>query len=56
MTEPSAAGVYHDTDLPGLVNAHLAGCVLVEDLVDNLDLSVVVACSQSSELNMSSWY
>lgn len=50
MPEASAAAVDHHTHLAFVVNAHLLGGVVIVDLIHHLDLSIVVSCSQSAEL------
>ena len=45
MSEATTAAVYHDTDLPLVLNAHLPSIELVVDLIYHLDLCIVVPCS-----------
>lgn len=51
MTQPSAAAMYHDTHLAHFVDAHLAGCCLIKDLLHHLDLSIMIACPKRAHLH-----
>lgn len=50
MAQAPAAAVDHHAHLPLVVDAHLLGSILIEDLVHDLDLCVVVACTQGPQL------
>lgn len=50
VSESSAAAVDHHAHLTFVVDAHLLRGVVVVDLVHHLDLSVVVSCSQRTQL------
>ena len=41
-----------EVHLAFLVNAHLPCCYIIKHLVDDLDLCIVVACSQGPHLHM----
>mmetsp|Transcript_23153 Transcript_23153/g.57605 ORF Transcript_23153/g.57605 Transcript_23153/m.57605 type:complete len:212 (-) Transcript_23153:621-1256(-) len=54
VAQTSAARVDHDANLALLVDTHLFGDEWVVDLVDNLDLRIVVASSEGSQLRQAS--
>ena len=50
VAQASASTVDHHTHLSLMVNAHFLSSILVENLIHNLDFCIVVACSQSPQL------
>ena len=50
MTQPSAATVYHDTNLPHLVDTHFTRRWLIKDLLHHLNLSIMVTRSKRTHL------
>lgn len=51
MTETATSTVHHDTNLPNMVNTHFAGRILVVDLVNNLDFTIVISGAKCPKLN-----
>lgn len=52
VAQASASTVDHHTHLSLMVDAHFLSSILIENLIHNLDFCIVVACSQSPQLQM----
>lgn len=50
VAQASAATVDHHTHLAFVINAHLLGSILIINLIHNLNLSVMVSCTQRPQL------
>lgn len=50
VAQTSAATVDHHAHLPFVVDAHLPGSIFVVDVIHNLDLGVMISCSQGPQL------
>lgn len=52
VAQASASTVDHHTHLSLMVDAHFLSRILIENLIHNLDFCIVVAGSQSPQLQM----
>lgn len=52
VAQASASAVDHHTDLSFVVDAHLLGRILIENLIHDLDFCIVVTCPQGPQLQI----
>ena len=50
VAQTSAATVDHHAHLPFVVDTHLPGSIFVVNVIHNLDLGVMISCSQGPQL------
>lgn len=50
VAQTSAAAMDHDANLSFVVDAHLPGSIFIVNVIHNLDLSIMISCSQGPQL------